>query len=77
MGVEFFDEDFISLMESDKRLYFSGGDSFDFQVCMDYYDIKGKLGKGGFGEVYLAYDKMAEKEVAIKYLNFSMGTTNI
>jgi serine/threonine protein kinase len=38
---------------------------------MEYYEVSGKLGKGGFGDVYLAYDKMNESEVAIKFLNFA------
>lgn len=25
------------------------GESFDYQVCMDYYEFKQKVGEGGFG----------------------------
>lgn len=39
-GVEFFNDDLLSLFEDDKRLYFSCGEPFDFQVCMEYYEIK-------------------------------------
>ena len=48
----------------------SPGDDFDYSVCMEFLDIKRKLGQGGFGSVYLAYDKLNQKEVAVKILNF-------
>ena len=48
----------------------SSGDDFDYSVCMEFLDIKRKLGQGGFGSVYLAYDKLNQKEVAVKILNF-------
>ena len=36
---------------------------------MDLLEIKRKLGQGGFGSVFLAYDKLNEREVAVKILN--------
>lgn len=44
-------------------------DNFDFSVCMEFLELKGKLGQGGFGEVYLAYDHFHQKQVAVKILN--------
>jgi serine/threonine protein kinase len=36
---------------------------------MDNYEIKEKLGEGGFGQVFLAWDKTMRAKVAIKFLN--------
>jgi len=38
---------------------------------MAAYDIKKQLGNGGFGIVYLAYDKINDREVALKYINIT------
>jgi len=42
---------------------------------MELIEKKSKLGEGGFGSVYLAYDKMIDKEVAIKVLNFGSNSS--
>lgn len=47
------------------------GETFDFSVCMEFLEIKGKLGQGGFGSVYLAWDNLFKREVAVKILNSS------
>jgi len=38
---------------------------------MEFIEMKQKLGEGGFGSVFLAYDKLFNQEVAIKVLNFA------
>ena len=62
----------VSSSQMVSRFKFNGskGDDFDYSVCMEFLDIKRKLGQGGFGSVYLAYDKLNQKEVAVKILNF-------
>ena len=37
------------------KLY-SVGEDFDYQVRMEFIQMKEKLGEGGFGSVFLAYD---------------------
>jgi serine/threonine protein kinase len=41
-------------------LPFSLADDFDFTVCMEFLEFKQKLGQGGFGSVYLAWDSLNE-----------------
>jgi serine/threonine protein kinase len=38
---------------------------------MEFIKIQRKLGEGGFGSVYLAFDELIKQEIAIKVLNFS------
>lgn len=39
------------------------------QILNNTYEIKGLLGRGGTGEVYLAHHQIVEREMAIKVLN--------
>ena len=43
---------------------------------MEFIDLKDKLGEGGFGSVYLAYDNFLDTECAIKVLNFGSSIKN-
>lgn len=51
--------------------YFKIDEPFDFSVCMEFLELQGKLGEGGFGQVYLAYDKLNKRKVAVKFLTSS------
>lgn len=42
---------------------------------MELIEKKQKLGEGGFGSVYLAYDSLVQKDVAIKILNFQQNSS--
>ena len=46
---------FILLVSYPIKLY-SVGEDFDYQVRMEFIQMKEKLGEGGFGSVFLAYD---------------------
>ncbi|MFN2393884.1 MAG: protein kinase, partial [Pyrinomonadaceae bacterium] len=47
--------------------------------CLGHYEIIRQIGAGGMGEVYLAADKVLNREVAIKILNenFSHDESNL
>lgn len=45
------------------------GEDFSFDVIFDEYEIKNKLGEGGFGSVVWAIHKETSKEKAIKFIN--------
>ena len=57
-------------LEGQEYLFYSMGEPFDYQVRMELIEKKQKLGEGGFGSVYLAFDSLVQKDVAIKILNF-------
>ena len=47
---------FIQWVSYSLILIFFTGEDFDYTVRMEFIEIKKKLGEGGFGAVYLAYD---------------------
>ena len=53
-------KDLFHPQENNKNHYPIIGNDFDYQVRMDQLQFKQKLGEGGFGEVYLAYDNLSK-----------------
>ena len=47
---------FFILLVSPSYKFYSVGEDFDYQVRMEFIQMKEKLGEGGFGSVFLAYD---------------------
>ena len=47
---------FFILLVSYPIKHYSVGEDFDYQVRMEFIKMKEKLGEGGFGSVFLAYD---------------------
>jgi serine/threonine protein kinase len=79
-GIELHDTDSVDMLKDSDYLYFSFSkrlllltvllaEPFDFSVCMEFLELKGKLGEGGFGQVYLAYDTLNKRQCAVKILN--------
>jgi len=69
-GMEITDDDELSMVENNTYLFISQGESFDGKACLGAFHKLRLLGQGGFGKVYLAYNKMTKEEVAIKFIKF-------
>jgi serine/threonine-protein kinase len=68
------DSDTMINVDGQGYIFYSFGEDFDHSVRYEFIQKKHKLGEGGFGSVYLAYDDFIKKEVAIKVLNFVQGS---
>ncbi len=45
------------------------GEDWDTKTLYSEYDVKRKIGQGGFGSVYLGIHKKTGQKVAIKFVN--------
>lgn len=90
-GLELSNRDRMESLQGQQYLYYSfgkyrllflsyiflmTGEPFDHSVRMEFIDIERKLGEGGFGSVYLGFDKLLCQQVAIKLLNFGSSVKN-
>jgi len=49
----------------------STGESFNYCAILDDFIMQEKLGEGGFGAVYLATNKISQKQFAVKFMDMS------
>lgn len=77
-GMEILDENELSLVENNSYLFVSRGEPFDGRACLGAFHKIRLLGEGGFGRVYLAFNKMTKQEVAMKFIKMKeMKADNI
>lgn len=57
-GVELWNNDSMGNVSAQKYLFYSMGEDFENTVRMEFINKKSKLGEGGFGSVYLAFDDL-------------------
>jgi len=75
-GLEFTDHDQMESVQGQEYLFYSFGEPFEYTIRMEFIDVERKLGEGGFGAVYLGFDKLLQQQVAIKILNFGSNIKN-
>lgn len=79
-GLEFMDYDNFEDVSNNDLLFYSFSnycyltsffidEDFDYSVCMEFLTLKNKLGQGGFGSVYLGWDGLNKREVAVKIIS--------
>lgn len=49
------------------------GEPFNYCAILDDYEMGKLLGKGGFGVVYLATNKLSNKQYAIKFMDMTQA----
>jgi len=70
-GIKLFDED-ANFIKVDDVLYIAlDGESFNYCAILDDFIMQEKLGEGGFGAVYLATNKISQKQFAVKFMDMS------
>ena len=49
------------------------GEPFNYCAILDDYEMGKMLGKGGFGAVYLATNKLSNKQFAVKFMDMTQA----
>lgn len=73
-GVELNDDDIMYIKSGDTVFLARHGEQFDYWQVMNRYEKVKKLGKGGFGKVYLMKEKDSSSQdnlYAVKFINMS------
>ena len=68
-GVLLFEKDFQFINSGEIVYLATRGEDFNYCAILDDYELVGKLGEGGFGEVKLGRHRENKSEVAIKFMD--------
>ena len=68
-GVLLFENDFQFINSGEIVYLATRGEDFNYCAILDDYELVGKLGEGGFGEVKLGRHRENKSEVAIKFMD--------
>jgi serine/threonine protein kinase len=65
------------MLENNSYLFVSKGEPFDGRACLGAFHKIRLIGEGGYGKVYLAFNKMTKEEVAMKFIKLKELKANM